>query len=184
LPYNPSQARALLAEAGFPEGKNFPLLSLLYNSNNMDKEVAIEIQAMWKNELGIAVILRAQEWKVYLNTMDQLDYDIARSSWVGDYPDPNTFLDCFVTGRGNNRTGWSNPTYDRLIEQANQMTDADKRFALMKNAETILVEQEVPIAPIYYYVGVALYDDKKIGGFHPNLIDEHPFEELYLKKQP
>jgi oligopeptide transport system substrate-binding protein len=182
LTYDPRQAQELLAQAGFPHGRGFPLLSVLYNSTDLNQQIATEIQAMWKEVLGITVTLRNQEWKVYLNTLDQLDYDIARSSWVGDYPDPNTFLDCFVTGRGNNRTGWSNPTYDQLMAQAANTANPVLRLELMKKAETILVERELPIAPLYYFVGVTLYHADQLGGFAPNLIDEHPLRELYWKK--
>jgi len=69
---------------------------------------------MLTEELGVHIELQKQEWKVYLNSMSRLDYDFARSSWVGDYDDPNTFLDCFVSGGGNNRTGWSSREYDDL----------------------------------------------------------------------
>lgn len=184
VPYDPVKARELLAAAGFPGGKNFPLLSILYNSSDLNQQIAVEIQAMWKEELGIVLTLRNQEWKVYLGTLDKLDYDIARSSWVGDYPDPLTFLDCFVTGRGNNRTGWSNSSYDRLLQQSRETVDPAQRLAQLKAAETILVEKELPLMPVYYFVGLTLYDADKIGGFYPNLIDEHPLRELYLKEKP
>jgi oligopeptide transport system substrate-binding protein len=139
---------------------------------------------MWKKELGINSTLRSQEWKVYLNTLNMLGYDVARSSWVGDYNDPNTFLDCFVTGRGNNRTGWSNPRYDELMRQANAQFDPPRRAALLHEAETILVEDEVPIIPLYYFVGIALYDRTRLGGFAANIVDEHPLRELYWIPKP
>lgn len=181
LPYNLARARELLAQAGFPGGKGFPKFSLLYNNSELNKQIALEVQSMWHDALGLNVELRTQEWKVYLSTLDSLDFDVARSSWVGDYNDPNTFLDCYVTGRGNNRTGYSNPEYDRLIAQANSLSDPAKRLALLRQAETLLVERDLPIAPLYYYVGIALYDGNKIGGFVPNVVDEHPLRELYRK---
>ena len=77
----------------------FPLTTFLYNESQQNRDIAVELQAMWLQHLGVKVNLALQEWKVYLNSLSSLDYGIARSSWVGDYPDPNTFLDMFVTGQ-------------------------------------------------------------------------------------
>ena len=104
--YDPEKARHLLAEAGYPEGKGFPLVNYLYNEAQLTEGIAVELQSIWKRELGVSVLLARQEWKVYLSSLNQLDYGIGRSSWVGDYPDPNTFLDIFTSTSGNNRTGW------------------------------------------------------------------------------
>lgn len=178
---NGALAQKLLAEAGYPQGKGFPTVSILYNSSEQNQQIAVEIQAMWKEILGVNVTLRNQDWKVYLNSLDQLDFEIARSSWVGDYNDANTFLDCFVTGRGNNRTGWSHPAYDRLMSQSAAEMNPAARAVLLKQAEEILVEQELPIIPIYHYVGMALYHPERLGGFYSNVVDDHPLRELYWK---
>jgi len=114
--------------------------------------------------------------------LDELDFDIARSSWVGDYDDPNTFLDCFVTGRGNNRTGWSDPTYDSLLNQALAEPNPTKRLQLLANAETILVSQALPIIPLYHFVGCLMFDPNQWEGLYPNLLDEHPFSEIGRRK--
>jgi oligopeptide transport system substrate-binding protein len=129
----------------------------------------------------VNVSLSRQEWKVYLNSLSLLDYDIARSSWVGDYPDPNTFLDMFLTGGGNNRTGWSSPAYDRLIAEAAREVDPAKRLDILRQAEDLLVREAVPIAPIYYYVGIQLYDPDKLGGIQANVLDEHPLRMMFKK---
>jgi oligopeptide transport system substrate-binding protein len=136
---------------------------------------------MWEKELGVKINLARQEWKVYLNSLGSLDYGIARSSWVGDYPDPNTFLDMFITDGGNNRTGWTSPAYDALISEAAAEPDPAARLNLLKKAETYLVEDQSPIAPIYYYVGIQLYDPEKLGGIEANVLDEHPIREIYRK---
>lgn len=182
--YNPEQARQWLAQAGYPAGKGFPNISILYNSSQAHAAIAVEIQAMWKKELGIQVELRAQEWATYLKALDNLDYDIARSSWVGDYLDANTFLDCFVTDRGNNRTGWSHKRYDELMAQSALETNPGLRNALMSQAEKILVYDESPIAPLYFYVGLLCFDSDKIGGVKGNLLDEHPMREWFIKNKP
>src|ERR1700730_4808136 len=106
--FDPDKARQLLADAGYPQGRGFPTVTYLYDNKKLNEDIAIEIQSMLWQELGVHVELQKQEWKVYLNSMNRRDYDFCRSSWIGDYNDPNTFLDCFVTDGGNNRTGWSN----------------------------------------------------------------------------
>jgi oligopeptide transport system substrate-binding protein len=181
LSYNPDLGRELLAQAGYPQGEGFPAITLLYNKTEQDENIALAFQNMMKKELGIRVELRNQEWKVYLNSLSQLDYDIARSSWVGDYADPNTFLDCFITGRGNNRTGWSHAEYDRLMTQANRENDPIKRSQWLQQAETILVEEQLPIIPIFHFVGIKLFDANQLGGLHLNLIDEYPLREIFRK---
>lgn len=178
LPFDPAKARELLAEAGYPGGRGFPLVNYLYSKSELNEAIAVELQNMWRENLGVNINLTRQEWKVYLNSLSLLDYDIARSSWVGDYPDPNTFLDMFVTGGGNNRTGWSDSTYDDAITSAARELDPAKRFQILADAEARLVREAVPIAPIYYYVGIQLFDPKKWSGIRANVLDEHPLREI------
>lgn len=180
--FDPEKAKALLAEAGYPDGKGFPLTRYLYSEGELNEAIAVELQSMWQQTLGVKVSLARQEWKVYLNSIDSLDYDIARSSWVGDYPDPNTFLDMFVTGGGNNRTGWSDPEYDRLISDATREADPSKRAKILQRAEEILVPEQAVICPIYFYVGIQLYDPHRVKGVEPNLLDDHPLEAISVVK--
>ena len=181
LAFDPAGAKRLLAEAGYPDGKGFPNASYLYSKSELNEAIAVELQSMWRETLGVNVNLARQEWKVYLNSLSLLDYDIARSSWVGDYPDPNTFLDMFLTGGGNNRTGWSSADYDRLIAEAARELDPAQRFAILRQAEDLLVQKAVPVCPIYYYVGIQLYDPAKLGGIKANVLDEHPLRRIYRK---
>jgi oligopeptide transport system substrate-binding protein len=143
----------------------------------------VEIQAMWKRVLNVEVELRQVEWSAYLQAFDARDYDIARSSWVGDFPDPFTFLGCFTTESGNNRTGWSNARYDALLDAANREVDVARRYALMRDAEKILVHDEPPIAPIFAYVTMLLYDADQFGGICPTLLDDHPIRAVYRKRR-
>lgn len=178
---DPDLARKLLAEAGYPGGRNFPHVTYLYDDRELNEKLAIELQGMFSRELGITVGLLKQEWKVYLNSMSQLDYDLCRSSWVGDYNDPNTFLNMFVTGDGNNRTGWSNAGYDQLIADAACEPDPARRADIFRHAEKMLVVEEAPVCPLYYYVGIQLYDAAKFGGIQANLLDDHPLKAMYRK---
>jgi oligopeptide transport system substrate-binding protein len=117
---------------------------------------------------------------VYLSAQDHLDFSLARSSWVGDYDDANTFLGMFTSNDGNNRTGWKKAPYDALIREANEQTDVKRREKLFQQAETILVRDEVPIIPLYFYVGIHYYDTNKIQGLYENILDDHPLQ--YIRK--
>jgi oligopeptide transport system substrate-binding protein len=139
---------------------------------------------MFRQELGINVSLQRQEWKVYLNSVNNLDYDLARGTWVGDYDDPNTFLGMFVSGGGNNETGYADPKYDQLITEAGAQVDQNSRFALFRQAEQMLVSDAVPICPLYFWVGIQFYNGDRLGGMAANLLDEHPLERMYWKKPP
>jgi len=170
-----AQARRLLAEAGYPGGKGFPLVRYLFPILETDLAMAIEVQAMWENALGVKILPQKQEWKVYLDSMRKVNYDICRSPWVGDYNDPNTFLDMFLSDSGNNRTGWKNADYDALIAAAAVEVDREKRFEIFRQAETLLIQTDAVIAPVWHYVGVQFYWPDKLAGVQSNLVDEHPF---------
>jgi oligopeptide transport system substrate-binding protein len=125
--------------------------------------------------------LRVMETKVYYATQSALDYDISRSSWIGDYPDPNTFLDLFMSNNGNNRTGWKSARYDRLLNEANHQLDPVKRSKLLREAETMLVRDDLPVVPLYFYAGINFFDTNRIDGIYVNLIDEHPTHAIRKK---
>ena len=182
LQYNKDQALQLLQEAGYGlEGKPFPKVELLYNTSESHKMVAQALAQQWKKNLGVTVELRNTEWKVLLSEMDNLNFQIIRSSWIGDYPDPNTFFDMFVSNGGNNRTGWSNRRYDQLLQQAQSEKTKDKRLHLFKEMEKILVEQEFPILPIYMYVSQGLLSES-VMGWSDNIRDFHPFKYIWLEE--
>ena len=177
--YNPRKARELFAEAGFPKGEGFPKLTLIYNTSEAHRDIAIAIQQMWKSILGIEIGLRNQEWKVYLDTLHQGDYDIARSAWIGDYMYPDTFLFMWTTGNGNNETNWGSQVYDELIMDSYLEADAEKRLQMLFEAEKILLD-EMPIAPVYFYTRNYRID-QRIRGWNPKLLDNHPFKYVYFE---
>ncbi len=179
---NIDQARKLLAEAGFPDGKNFPKFELLFNTLESHRSIAEAIQQMWKKNLNIEVTLRNEEWKVYLDSTHRMDYFITRAGWGGDYSDPNTFLDLMVTGGGNNETGWSNLEYDRLIKVAGATRDQKQRFDAFQKAEAILLD-EVPVVPIYFYTRSRLIQPS-VKGYYGNLLDQHSFQSVHLEPIP
>ena len=182
LKHNPEAARAALEQAGFPGGRNFPVLNYLLTNPRIEQQIGVELQAMWQQVLGIQVQLRQNEMKVYQSAQTALDYDVSRSSWIGDYNDPNTFLELFTSENGNNRTGWKNPRYDELIGQANRQIDSVKRAALLREAEALLVEEEFPIIPVYFYAGLNFFDGTKIEGVYTNVVDEHPIQAIWKRE--
>ena len=150
ITYDPEGARRLLAEAGFPDGRGFPKVTLLYNTLDSHQVIAEAIQQMWKRTLNVDVELYNQEWKVYLDSMHLKNYQICRAGLIVDPYDPSLYLRSFTTGYGYNDTGWSNPEYDRLIGQAAAIRDKAGRLACYQKAEAILLH-DMPIIPLYFY---------------------------------
>ncbi|BBB92656.1 MAG TPA: peptide ABC transporter substrate-binding protein [Methylomusa anaerophila] len=148
--YDVETAKKLLAEAGYPDGKGFPVLTVIYNTDDRHKAIAEAIQEMWKKNLGINVTLSNQEWKVFINNRQTGNYQIARHGWIGDYPDPMTFLDLFIIGSGNNDPQYKNPEYDKLVKLAQSTNDQTIRMKAMHDAEKLLMDEAV-LAPIYFY---------------------------------
>jgi oligopeptide transport system substrate-binding protein len=174
-----ARAKKLLAEAGYPDGKGFPKLEILYNTDEGHKRIAAYLQQEWRKRLGIDVELRNTEWKVYLDDMSKLRYQIIRRGWIGDYRDPMTFIELFTTHSGNNNTGWSNAEYDKLVKDAGAEADPKKRFEILRRAEKILVD-ELPLIPLYFYVSQDCWKDG-IQGVWPNIQDIHPWKEVAIR---
>lgn len=173
------EARRLLADAGYPGGRGVPVLELLYNTSDAHARIAQAVQQMWQSELGIDIELVNMEWKVYLAATQEGRYDIARAGWIGDYVDPMSFLDMWVTGGGNNRARWSNADYDAAIRAAGLAEDKARRFQYFQEAERILM-QASPIIPVYFYRSKSLIQPS-VQGWYPTLIDHHPYKAVYLE---
>lgn len=156
------EARKLLADAGYPDGKGFPEIEAYYNMTSGNKKIMEAIQQQWKVNLGITVKNPVMEWKVLQQKIAQKDYVITRLGWIGDYADPMTFLDMFTTNSGNNNLNFSSKQYDDLIATAKGSGDQAVRMKAMHEAEKIFMD-EVPACPIYYYVGVWLESPKLKG---------------------
>ncbi len=152
IKFDPEQAKAWLAEAGFQDGKDFPKVSFLYPDVGNNGIVSEALQSMWKRYLGVEVELDNQEWKVYLSTLDTDAPQIFRASWGADFPDPHNFMNLFECRSGNNRTRWCNSNYDDLVERAAEEQNTEKRTAIYREAQKILNESDVPIAPIFISV--------------------------------
>jgi oligopeptide transport system substrate-binding protein len=179
ITYDPDKARQLLAEAGYPGGKGFPKFDILINTSEAHRAVAEAIQQMWKEELNINVGIENQEWKVFLDTQNNMNYDIARFGWIGLFMDPVTFLDIWTTGNGNNNTHWSDPEYDELIRQAARTGDAKARLDFLHQAEELFLSNP-PVVLIYWYTrGYLLQPSVK--NWNPLALDNHNYKFIDLE---
>jgi len=178
--FDPAAARALLAAAGYPDGRGFPATELLFNTSQDHRKVAEAIQDMWKQHLGLDIKLTNQEWGSYMQSTTKLQYQVARRSWIADYLDPNSFLFMLRGADGNNRTGWSNARFDSLIALAGRTLDEPRRFGLMAEAERIALD-EMPYLPIYGYSTVELLAPY-VRGFYSTPTDTHPLKYIYFER--
>ncbi|MBS9777303.1 MAG: peptide ABC transporter substrate-binding protein [Gammaproteobacteria bacterium] len=190
IPYLPAEAKLtqkerlemakkLYNEAGYSKDK--PLeVELRYNTSENHKKVAIAVAAMWKQSLGIKVNLVNEEWKVYLQTRKQKNTQVFRAGWIGDYNDPNTFLDLFLSGSGLNDVSFNSPEFDKLMAEAAQETDADKRAQLLNTAEKIFVDS-YSLIPIYHYVTKRMVSPK-LKGYTINVMDHSRSKYMYIEE--
>ena len=182
LPANLVEAKRLLAEAGYPNGEGFPQADLIYNTSEKHRTIAEAIQQMWRKNLGINMGLYNQEWKVYLDAQDNLDFQIIRAGWIADYVDPHVFIDMWKTGGGNNDTGWGNEEYDRLLSQALAAPNDEERFKVYNRMEKILID-EMPVLPIYHYTNSKLISPKVLG-YKITPLDNFPWKFVDLASAP
>ena len=176
---NIEEAKKLLAEAGYPNGEGIPTLSFMFNTEGDHKLVAQAIQQDWA-KLGINVNLENQEWKVFLSTRQNGGYQIARHGWSGDYVDPMTFLDLWVTNGGNNDAGYSNPKYDELVNAAKVEADVNKRWNMLKEAEDTLME-DMPVIPLYYYT-LPKAMKPEVKGVRVSMLGHVYFDRAYIEQ--
>jgi oligopeptide transport system substrate-binding protein len=154
-------AKGWLAEAGYPDAKGFPTITLMYNTSEGHKKIAEAIAAMWKDALGIDVKVENQEWKVYLNTIskktpvEEMPH-VWRLGWCADYPDENNWVKEVFAPSARNDIRWNNQEFQKIVDEAEVSPDPAKRKELYFQAEKILCDDEAAIAPIYYYTTVAL----------------------------
>lgn len=182
LRFDPDEARRLLAEAGFPDGRGFPKFEILINTMEAHRIIAEAIMAMWKQHLDLPVTVLNQDWGVYLKSQRELDYSVCRAGWVGDYLDPFTFLSIWRTGDGNNNTGWSSPRYDELMTKSSLEGDPARRMAMLREAEELLLDA-APVLPIYWYVHSYMMKPE-VKGWRPSLLEHRCYKALELVPSP
>ncbi len=170
LPYDPEAARKLLAEAGYPGGEGMKAIELLYNTESFHSKIAQAMGQMWQRNLGVKVSYRGLERGSFGSARAKdHDFDLARGGWDGDYPDPTTWLDLLRTPNGNNDGKFSSKAFDDLMAASDVEPDKVKRFAMLTKAEDLLVNDEVPLLPIYQRADGMLYDASKIQGAEMNV---------------
>lgn len=191
--FEPERARKLMTEAGFPVVKNgdnwscpsFPIddVSLTYNTSESNKSVAEFVQAQWKQNLGITFPIKNMEFKTFLPYRSAVEYDgVIRNGWVGDYMDPFTFLNLFYSPQNDGATGWWDPKYDKMLDDANKETDEMKRFELLAQAEFYVMQQQIVI-PLGT-AGTSWMKKPYIKGMYPNPGTLHAWKFVYIERDP
>ncbi len=191
--FDPVKARQLLGEAGYPviadqrggfSCPKFPVdqVEYLFPSASSNKITAEFWQAQWKQNLGITVPLRSMEFRTFADVRSKLDYKgFAFGGFVGDYMDPYTFLSIFYTPENDNNTGWWDPKYVKLLDDANRIPDKQKRFAMLAQAEQLMIDAQ-PIIPIE--TGTVNWTKKPyVKGMYPNAASLFPWKYVYIERE-
>jgi oligopeptide transport system substrate-binding protein len=166
---NVAEAKRLMALAGYPEGRGFPVVEYLYNTMDSHRAIAEALQYMWRTHLGVNVSLGNQEWAVFLDTRRRGDYMISRDGWVADLSDPITFLDLFVTGVPSNNAQYSNEDVDDLIARVKSTAVQAERIRLMHEVERIILSRDMAIAPLYFNTNSYMMNPRVQGAFYTPL---------------
>ena len=173
-------AKKLLAQAGFPNGEGFPTIKITYNVSEQHKPIAEAIQQMWKNNLNINAELYNLSWPAYLAARRAKDFDVARASWIGDFAEPETFLEMFSSDSGLNHSSWKNPDFDNLLKSAENAITKQHRLSTLRQAEELMLEN-APVMPIYFFSKV--YQILPcVKNWNANLLDYHDYKGVYLQK--
>ncbi|MDX2111345.1 MAG: peptide ABC transporter substrate-binding protein [Verrucomicrobiota bacterium] len=178
LAENLAEAQHLLAQAGFPDGQGFPPLELLYNTSEINRKTAEAVQETWRKNLGISILLTNQEYTVYLENRRLGNFQLCRSSWIGDYVDPDAFLCLWTASSGNNYSGWSATAYDAAVTAANATPEPTTRTQHFHDAEAILLNAS-PIVPLYHNVSAYLLMPC-VNGWKSNLLGWPDYSAIEL----
>jgi len=157
-------------------GPNNPLkFTMIYNTSEGHKKIAIAMTQMWKQKLGIEVELNNMEWKTFLDIRGKQDFEIARGAWCGDYNEASTFLDLLTTPSGYNDGKYSNPMVDKLMSEAKTSDDANPNYTKIEK----MLAEDMPVIPIYHYAGVFMLNSKLKGWPFKNVEQNWYAKDLY-----
>jgi oligopeptide transport system substrate-binding protein len=181
LPYDPDLARRELAEAGYPNGRGMPIIEYLYNTNSDQEAKTQAVARMWERELGLRVQLKGKETKTYADDLKEHRFMVTRSGWFGDYIYPTTFLDLQQSKNGQNNEGFDDPYYDGLLAKASRTLDPAERLKILSEAERYLVEEQLPVLPLFTYVMVYAWRPE-VTGIYPNPRNQFPMQLIYVDR--
>jgi len=181
LTYDPEEARRLLADAGYPDGNGLGVIDLLYSTGFDHGKVCDVLSDMWRQELGARVVPRGREVKTFSDDRKHRRFMIARGGWYGDYADPTTFLDLFITDNGNNDAGYADPVFDEMMARAANTRATDGRMSLLAKAESRLIRETLPVLPLFRYTQL-LAVKPRVVGLQPNARLIFPFCYLKIKR--
>lgn len=176
LKFDPEKARSLLAEAGYPHGKGFPPTQAMFNTENRNRLIAEFLQAQWKEHLNVNIEFESQEWKVFLSRLQVDPPSIFRSGWGADFPDPDNFMNLFISTSGNNHLRWVNSRYDDLVAQGPVVRDPKRRRALYDEAQILLTQTDAAMIPLFIHVQNLLVKPRVKG------LEMNSMELLYIKR--
>jgi oligopeptide transport system substrate-binding protein len=177
--FDAGEARRLLAESGHPGGRGIPPFEVQVRNDEVQPPVMEAIQAMWAKELGVHATLATLEQKTWIQNQQTLNYAVSTAGWAGDFLDPVTFLNLFVTDGGNNWTGWGDAAYDRLVDEASGAVEPGARMEGFQKAEAYLLDQG-PVAPLYFGAHAYLIDPA-VKGWTPALLGYHRYALVRLE---
>jgi oligopeptide transport system substrate-binding protein len=172
-----AQAKALLVEAGYPTPQDLPVIELLFNKDGGHDLIAQQIAKDWEKHLGVRTLLAQKEIKVYKDDLKKANYMSSRAGWYADYADPTTFLDLNRSFDGNNDRKYNNPVYDDLLARAAVEVDIERRMGLLHEAERIIMDEDLPMVPLFQYVNFFLFDPDTVTGLNPHPRSQ---QDLYL----
>ncbi len=178
--FNVAKAKEFFKKTKFADHPEQLTLNLVTTDQESAKLIAEAMQSMWKTHLGINIDIHQYDWKSYLSKVSTFQYQIATGGWIGDYPDPTTFLDIWKKGDGNNRTGWSSEAFEAKLKEAAVAADPATRIELLQQAEKILLN-DLPIIPLFWYTSNYLVH-QDVKGWRPSLMKNQPYKFLDLQR--
>lgn len=181
LDYDPARAREELALAGYAKGTDVPVIELLYNTDANQEGKMQALKRMWEQELGLSIQLVPKETKAFAEDKDKNRFMLGRGGWFGDYNDPTTFLDLFQSQNGNNSGKFNDPKYDAMLERAAHELDPARRMKLLSEAETYIMDEQIPIVPLFGYVTVFAWRPE-VTGIYPNPRLQFPMQYIAVSR--
>jgi peptide/nickel transport system substrate-binding protein/oligopeptide transport system substrate-binding protein len=173
------KAKSLLSEAGYPGGVGLPELVIRLTPAPEAARIGGLMATAWKEELGVPVRVEVVPHRRYVETLRQNDYQVAFSTWIGDFPDPYTFLQMWRRDSNLNDARFNDSDYEALIDRS-MGEEGETRMETLAAAEKLLLDRGV-VLPISYSPAVNIVDTDELGGWFPNALDIHPFKYFSFK---